>query len=94
MLFKNPPKLEKLVDPDEKYTPIVNELKKNPNRWALCFTNVDRRIVTDINKGKLSYFAPEGSFRATARGTSHLNYNAEELYIKYIGTKNEIKGVE
>lgn len=66
---------------------IAASLKANPNKWAVVAENVSASTGTHIRHGRLTAFAPEGTFEARVSGAKADNGGrAEKIYARYVGT--------
>lgn len=66
---------------------IAASLKANPNRWAVVAENVSASTGTHIRHGRLTAFAPEGTFEARVAGAKAENGGrADKIYARYVGT--------
>jgi len=64
---------------------IAQMLKDNPNEWAVVAKECSHAYATNIKRGKIDAFAPEGAYEATTRGNT--NGRADELYVRFVGVK-------
>lgn len=66
---------------------IAASLKANPHKWAVVAENVSASTGTHIRHGRLTAFAPEGTFEARVSGAKAENGGrAEKIYARYVGT--------
>ena len=66
---------------------IAASLKANPNKWAVVAEDVSASTGTHIRHGRLTAFAPEGTFEARVSGAKADNGGrAEKIYARYVGT--------
>jgi len=64
---------------------IAETLRERPNEWAVVATDCSHAYATNIRRGRLAPFAPEGSFEATTKGNE--KGRASELYVRFVGVK-------
>lgn len=70
---------------------IAASLKANPNRWAVVAENVSASTGTHIRHGRLTAFAPEGTFEARVSGAKADNGGrADKIYARYVGTASAL----
>lgn len=73
---------------------IAASLKANPNKWAVVAENVSASTGTHIRHGRLTAFAPEGTFEARVSGAKADNGGrAEKIYARYVGTASTTETV-
>ena len=64
---------------------IADSLRERPNEWAVVATECSHAYATNIRRGRLAPFAPEGSFEAVTKGNE--KGRAAELYVRFVGVK-------
>ena len=84
MEWKTPPKAVRYKRSNRDWAEIADNLKKNPNEWALIAKDVNPSTVTHIRYGRLKAFGPEGVFEASGHGRNDDGYT-KELYARYVG---------
>lgn len=67
---------------------IADELRRNPNRWALIAEDYWASLGSFIRSGTYKDFRPAGSFEATARKVNQKTGKAERIYARYVGHNN------
>lgn len=70
-----------------KWDPVARALVKNPGRWAVIGRQIPTSIKTDINRGHLKCFQPEGAFEAVTR--NHTDRWVADVYARYVGEEGE-----
>lgn len=66
-----------------KWDPIAKALKSRPGQWACIGRNIPTTVVTDINRGTLICWRPEGAFEAVTR--NHTDRWKADVYARYVG---------
>lgn len=84
MEWKTPPKAVRYKRSNRDWAKIAQQLKENPNEWALIAENVNPSTVTHIRYGRLKAFGPGGQFEASGHGRNGEGYT-KELYARYVG---------
>lgn len=82
-----PPKAGQRGKWNAEYAHVAENLRLNPERWALIATDANVNLAEIIKKGRNQHFRPAGSFEATVRGTKKVDgkYVASETYARYVG---------
>lgn len=72
---------------DDAYKAVSDNLRLNPERWALIATNANVNLAEGIKRGRNRFFRPAGSFEATVRGTKRQDGKivASEIYARFVG---------
>jgi len=72
---------------DQQYREVAENLRLNPERWALIATDANTNLAEGIKRGRNQYFRPAGSFEATCRGTKKVDgkFLASEIFARYVG---------
>lgn len=70
-----------------KWDPVARLLVAHPGQWAVIGRQIPTSIVTDINRGTLKCFQPEGAFEAVTR--NHSARWTADVYARYIGEEGE-----
>lgn len=72
---------------DRQYREVAENLRLNPERWALIATDTTTNLAEGIKRGRNEHFRPAGSFEATVRGTKKVDgkYVASEIFARYVG---------
>lgn len=83
--WEDPPGIAGRI-PGTKYLEIVEELRRNPGRWAMI-GNFDPSMATNIKEGRISAFRPHGSFEAMSRNTQvdGDGHRRADIYARYVG---------
>lgn len=81
LLFQDPPDDRRNGGPQVRHLGVAEELRANPGKWALVFTNVAQPTVTSIRTGRLKAFSPPGAFEATSR----LVDGVVHIWVRYVG---------
>ena len=85
--WETPPHPERPQRKGSKWTPIADQLKANPGRWACIGRNMETGIVTVIRQAKVKCFEPEGSFEVMTR--NHTSRWVADVYVRYVGENQE-----
>lgn len=76
-----------------KWLPVVEELKKNPGKWALILESSASTgsLHNVIIRGRTSAWQPKGAFEAAQRskGKNEEGKPIADLYVRYIGESTE-----
>jgi hypothetical protein len=84
MKWEKPPTVQRTGrTPDAKYIIIAEQLKENPQEWALIIEQGHQTTAARIRSGRISAFRPKGAFEATARNTDE--QGRCQVYARYIG---------
>jgi hypothetical protein len=65
---------------------IADELRSHPGQWAVVAEGVSASTGTHIRHGRLTAFAPAGTFEARVSGARDSDGRANKIYARYIGT--------
>lgn len=64
---------------------VADELRARPGQWAVVAEGVSASTGTHIRHGRLTAFAPAGSFEARVSGARSDEGKASKVYARYIG---------
>ena len=65
------------------WEPVARALKAHPGKWACIGRSIPTSIITQINRGQLRCFQPEGHFEAVTR--NHSDRWEADVYARYVG---------
>jgi hypothetical protein len=82
MVFIDPPPRVQRRGARYDWTYIVEELRKNPDEWALVLEQAPRSTAQALRRGRIAAVRPPQHFRIVTRNGQGL---AADLYMKYIG---------
>lgn len=85
MIFEDPPEIDRVRPDGPKHTRIAAALRDRPGEWAIVKTTLTHGAAAaaahQIKTGRLSAYAPEGSFDAVSRTVE----GKHTVYAKYLG---------
>jgi hypothetical protein len=70
-----------------KWDPIARVLRSRPGQWACIGRDIATSVVTDIRRGTLKCWQPEGSFEVATR--NHTERWRADVYVRYVGENRE-----